>query len=173
MKAEIVKKKSSRGRYAQVHFGGDDKNCMGIKFIDNPKKTWVGYFEKGEETGLSLVLMNEEESKSFVIADGEGYIVDTDARKLITVFDKKQPIVSAIKTVNPDLFVAGTESSIYVIGNDGRFIEILPDFDVDGFYFKEQQAKSAKGSLTSSINDFEGPIEFSIDLTSLNLKVNY
>jgi hypothetical protein len=173
MKAEILKRKPILSRFTQINFGQQDKPGLYVKFSGEKHKKWIARFAKAESNGLCQVIPGEKGSQCLVIANGKGYLVDTEKKIILTEFDDHNPIVSAVHTIKPDYFVAGTENSIFILNHEGMLKEIVPDFNVEGFSVKKQSENSVSGWLESSINQFENAISFKIDLSSFNLILNY
>jgi hypothetical protein len=173
MKAEILKRKPFLHRYSQIDFGEQGKPGLYVKFTDETHKKWIARFAKAESKGLCQVIPGENGSQCLVIANGKGYLVDTEKKIVLTEFEDNNPIVSAVHTKKPDYFVAGTENSIFILNHEGMLKEIVPDFKVENFSLKKQNENSVSGWLESSINQFDNAISFKIDLSSFNLILNY
>ncbi len=172
MKAEIMKRKPFIARI-QRNYGEPNKPGLFVKFTDSRHKKWIGRFAKTEEEGLCRVIDNQHSSLCLVIANGKGYLLDIEKQTLLNEFNEGDPIISALHTTNPNYFVAGTGNSIFLIDQEGRLKEILPDFAVEGFNLKSQQENMVSGWLESSINQFENAIFFKVDLSNFNLTLNY
>jgi hypothetical protein len=172
MNAEIIKRKSF---FTKVNKNYGEQNTPGlyVKFTDSKHKKWIGRFAKTEEEGICKVIEDQKGSQCLVIANGKGYLVDIEKQTVMKEFDEGDHIISALHTTKPNYFVAGTDNSIFIINQEGKLKEILPDFSVEGFNLRSQQENTVSGWLESSINQFENTIFFKVDLSNFNLILNY
>jgi hypothetical protein len=171
MSAEILTITPLSGEYPEQHFGNHFNSKLWVKFIDNQFDEWVGCFSKPYNSGLSVALTSRENTTGFVVAGGQGYLIDIQERTLIKELDDYPSIESAIATTKPDYFLASTFYSIYLLDNSGMLNEIRPDMIIDGIYFNEQLNNKVIGGLEAAGNQYSKKINFEFDLTTFQLKL--
>jgi hypothetical protein len=169
MSAEILTIPPISGKFQERHFGEHFHAPVWVQFTDNNSEDWVGCFSRPFEGGLCQALTNESNTRAFVIAGGEGYLIDIDTKELITNLEDQPFIESAIHTTNPDYFIAGATYCIYVLNDSGLLKQIKPDSIIDGIYFKNQVEKKAIGELATADNHYERNVDFEFDLTTFEL----
>lgn len=171
MSAEILTITPLSGEYPEQHFGSHLNSKLWVKFVDNRFDEWVGCFSKPYKSGLSVVLTNHDNTKGFVVAGGQGYLIDIQDRTLIKELDDYPLIESAIITTAPNYFLAGTFHSIYLLDNSGLVNEIKPDITIDGIYFRGQLNNKAIGDLATAENQYSKDVGFELDLTTFQFKL--
>lgn len=80
-------------------------------------------------------------------------------------------IESAIKTNNPEYYIAGMFYSAYVIDTKGEIKTIEPDFTTDGIFFTGQKDKKAIGMLDAAMNQYEYKYDFEVDLETFHFSI--
>ena len=76
MFAEFIYKPVA-GHALEKHFGEITPSSSWVKFVDRNYEEWVGSFAQNWEGHLTAILNFENQEKTFVIACGSGYMVDT------------------------------------------------------------------------------------------------
>jgi hypothetical protein len=173
MSAEILNAIPTSGQFTERHFGEHFNSQLWVKFTDNNFQEWVGCFSKSYDNALCLALTDENNLTSFVIAGGQGYLIDIDKKEIITELDEQPLIESVIRTTSPNYFIAGTFYSIYILNETGLIKEIRPDKIIDGIYFKSQLDNKAIGDLATAENQYDYNVDFEFDLTTFELQLNY
>lgn len=173
MGAEILSDIPTSGAYIEKHFGEHFNGRLWVKFTDNDFEEWMGCFARSSYNGLNLVVTDELNRLGFVVAGGHGYLVDIDKRAIIVELEEQPAIESAVRTEQPDYFIAGTYYSIYVLNETGMVKEIRPEQIVDGIYFKSQCGNKAIGELATAENQYDRNVDFEFDLTTFELQLNY
>jgi hypothetical protein len=171
MSAEILTVTPMSGEFPELHFGNHFNSKLWAKFVDNQFGEWVGCFSKSHASGFSVALTNHDNSKGFVVAGGQGYLIDIQERMIIKELDDQPLIESAIATTKPGYFLAGTFNSIYVLDNTGLLKEIKPDMIIDGIYFKRQINSKAIGDLATAENQYSKNVDFEFDLSTFKLSL--
>lgn len=171
MSAEILLASPVSGECLEISFGEHFRSPLWVRFTDNHFQEWAGCFSKAHEKALTLVLTDEGNKTGFVVAGGQGYLLDIAQKKLILQLEDAPVIESAIRTNQPDYFVAGTSHSIYLLNETGLVKEIEPEIIIDGIYFKQQQDSKAIGELATAENQYEENVEFEFDLASFELQL--
>lgn len=173
MKAKIIRHKPCLRKFDEVEYAGGGSEKMLVMFTGNSRQSWIGQFVKGDNQGLCKVLTCSDSPFSLVVAGGKGYFVNIDKKEIKRFPDDGKTILSAVKSGRPECCIAGTETSLCIIDHEGTFHEIVPEFDVEGFYLNEKEKSKVCGNLMSEINLCEKEIPFRIDLDSLILHVEY
>jgi len=173
MKAKIIRRKPYVRKLTEKSYANGDNEQMLVRFTGNRRQSWIGLFEKEEKQGLCKVLTCANTNLSLVIAGGRGYLVNIENKEMRRVPNDGKKIVSAVNSGRPGYCIAGTETTLCVIDQEGKIHEIVPDFSVEGFYLDEKEVDKARGNLVSEINLYEKEIPFSIDLETYTLHVDY
>ncbi len=171
MSAEILSSPPPSGDFEEKSFGEHFSYSVWVKFTDNNLQDWTGCFSKLYDSGLNKVLVDDTNTTAFVVAGGQGYLIDILNRTATVILDSPPPIESAIKTANPDYFVAGACYSFYILDKNGLKEEVRPDYAIDGIYLKGQRDKKAIGELATAYNQYEKNVDFELDLETYQLKV--
>ena len=171
MTAEILNTTPNSGDFLEKHFGDTFDFRLWVKFTDDNYEEWVGCFSKSYDTALSKIFVDNKNGTSFVVAGGQGYLVDIKNKSLLCQLDEMPLIESAIKTSDPDYFIAGSFYWIYILDTKGQTKILKPDLIVDGIYFTEQKGDKAIGSLATAENQYEKNLDFELDLNSFELTI--
>ncbi len=81
MEAKILSRPPISGEYEEHSFVVSG-NTLWVKFMDDEYLEWVGVFEQSEWGSLNTVVAIPNENMYLVIAGGQGYFVDPNARKI-------------------------------------------------------------------------------------------
>lgn len=159
------------GQHPEFSFGERFNSSLWVEFKTSEEEIWYGCFSKMYATGFDIALINNIGSKAFVVAGGQGFLVDTANKTLILTTEEHPPIESAIKTNDPEYFIAGMFYSAYVIDNKSEVKTIAPDFTTDGIFFTGQKDNKAVGLLDSAINQYERKYHFELDLETFQFNL--
>jgi hypothetical protein len=171
MSAEILKQTPQSGDFPEKHFGETFNTVLWIKFVDNDFQEWVGCFSRPYEA-IDKVLTDNANETAFVVAGGQGYLIDILSRELLHKTDEIPALESIIHTTNPEYFLIGACYCIYIFDNR-KFIECYnPKFMVDGIYFTEQRGVKAIGHLYSYQFQEDLNVGFEFDLTTNEMTIN-
>ena len=102
MKAYLPKTRPLSGDYPEKWFGESTGDGVAVLFEDSQYDDWLGIFQKGEYGCLFAALLGET-PYAFVIAHGQGYVVDVDNKEIVCRTDDDY-LQSAI--IVPDKAVA-------------------------------------------------------------------
>jgi len=171
MGAEIINNSPSSGDYPEKHFGLDFNSCLWVKFMDNDFQEWVGCFSSNYRP-FNKVLIDNANKTAFVVAGGQGYLIDISTRELLDEIEGVPGIESIIYTTNPEYFLAGSCCCIYIFDNRKLIKRYDPDFTVDGIYFTEQNGQKAIGHLYSYKYQQDLNVGFSFDLVTNELTID-
>jgi hypothetical protein len=94
MTAEFINRPLS-GEYEERHFGETSSNSSWVIFIDDECKEWVGSFAKNWEMNSNSILKLGERELVFIVACGQGYLIDAGMKAQINK-DEIKGITSAI-----------------------------------------------------------------------------
>ncbi len=172
MKANILDTIPTSGTFPEKHFGDNFNYRLWVKF-DNAIEEWVGCFSRPNNVGLDMVLIDKENSIAFVVAGGQGYLVDLVNKALLVELEEQPLIESAIRTTKPNYFIAGTFYSIYILNDKQLVKEVRPDLIIDGIYFNEQQGNKALGKIATAENQYERQLDFVFDLETFELELGF
>lgn len=154
MDAQLLSTQPESGEFPEVLFDAFG-SCLWVKYTDSSYSEWCGVFGCGSY-GRSLVLVQPETSKSFVLASGQGYWVDIEERSLLgkTGVDDIQ---IAIWPDDCDFVIAGSWTNILFLDpmgivwdsgrvswdgisfdsyTDGKVVGIANDLSDDGCEFE-------------------------------------
>ena len=173
MSAKIIRRKPKYRLNSDIKYAEGGKNSFLVEFKGKRRQAWIGQFETDGENGLYKVLTYGDEPFGVVIAGGKGYLVNIEKQEIRGITGDKRRIISAINTSDQKYCVAGTKDNIYVIDKEGNIREIIPDFEVEGFYLEKSNSNTVSGMLESNINMFEKEIPFMVDLEKQILHVDY
>jgi len=119
-------------------------NCTWVEFTDNSYNSWCGIFGHGVETGHSSVAINSVD-QSFVISQGQGYLIDINSRKLLHL-TKNDWLISVISVPNCDVFVACTDTKIYAYSSKG-LLWVSERVSFDGIKLNSSDDHKVKGKV--------------------------
>jgi len=140
MFAEFVDRPIS-GHFPEKHFGQTSPHSSWVKFTDKNFQEWVGSFAQSWNGYLKTIINFEEQEKAFVIAYGNGYMVDISTRLLLS--DQKiEEIVSAIKDEEQQRIIFSNGYNLQQIDIEGN-ISIL----LDKYFFDEIELLEVKDDI--------------------------
>lgn len=140
MFAEFINKPIS-GQYPEKQFGAISPNCIWVKFTDNKYQDWVGSFRKSWDGYGTFILNLEKQEKAFVVAGGEGFLVDISTRLQLN----NQSITDTKSAISND-----EQTIIYFSsGYDMQFVDIDGNVSVllDNFYFDDIELVEIKDNI--------------------------
>lgn len=82
MEAKILNRPPLSGDYEERSFVESGNNTLWVKFLDSEYLEWVGMFSQSEWKSTNLVIPLEDKKLFLVVAGGQGYFVDPDAREI-------------------------------------------------------------------------------------------
>lgn len=167
MNIEILTIAPISGQFEEVHFGENFIESLWIDFNISEENHWVGCFSKEYESGINKVLYNDNEKSCCVIAGGKCYLLNFENKNLIFETDEYPIIQSLVQTFNPDYYFLGNFYSVYILNKNGLVKEIEPNIMVDGIYLENQEGSKIIGKIDSAENQYEKPLNISIDIDSL------
>ncbi|MBL7932674.1 MAG: hypothetical protein JNL60_12270, partial [Bacteroidia bacterium] len=109
---------------------------------------------------------------AFVVAGGRGFLINLIDKKMLWTSENYPSIESAIKTNDPEYYIAGMFYSAYVIDPKGDIKTIEPDFTTDGIFFTGQNDKKAIGMLDAAVNQYEHKYDFELDLETFKFTLH-
>jgi hypothetical protein len=172
MSTRILTETPTSGEFPEFYFGEHFRQTMWVEFVDRENEKWVGCFPCEYPKLLNEILVDNENKSALVISSGIGYLIDIENKKLNYKTDEYSPIESAILTINPNYFIAGTYYCIYIFDNEKLIKEVLASELIDGIYFKRQIGSKAVGDLASMMNQYEYNLDFELDLETFELIIN-
>ena len=132
-------------------------NCTWVEFTDDSYNSWCGIFGHGVETGHSSVAVNVA-SQSFVISQGQGYLIDINARRLLHLTENDW-LISVVSIPESDIFIACTSTEIYAYASTGLLWE-SERISFDGIELNFSDNQEIKGKVWN----LEGWFDFSLKL---------
>lgn len=171
MSAEILYQTPTSGDYPEKHFGQTFNFRLWVKFTDNNLQEWVGCFSRLYQT-FDKVLTDNANETAFIVAGGQGYLIDISTGELLHEMDDMPVLESVIHTTNPEYFLVGACYCIYIFDSRKLIKRYDPDFTVDGIYFTEQKNQKAIGHLYSYEYQQDLNVGFSFDLVTNEMTIN-
>ena len=172
MSARILTNTPISGEFPEFYFGEHFRQTIWVEFVDNEFEKWVGCFPCEYHKLLNEVLVDKENKSAFIVSSGIGYLIDIESKRLNYKTEEHPLIESAILTINPNYFIAGTYYCVYIFDSEKLIKEVLADELVDGIYFKRQIDRKAVGDLATIENQYERNIDFELDLDTFELIIN-
>jgi hypothetical protein len=164
MTVKILDAAPVSGQHPEFSFGQRFNYPLWTEFQSDNGDIWYGSFSKLWNKGFSVALIDNNGKTAFIVAGGQGFLIDTTNKKLIFETEEHPAIESAIKTNNPEYYIAGMFYSAYVINTNGEVKTIEPDFTTDGIFFSGQKDNKAVGRLDAAMNQYEHKYDFELDL---------
>lgn len=171
MSAEILDQTPISGEYPEKHFGQTFNSRLWVKFMDNNFQEWVGCFPRPYHT-FDKVLTDNANETAFVVAGGQGYLVDITTKDLLHELDDIPALESIIHTTNPEYFLIGACYCIYIFDNKKLIKRFDPDFTVDGIFFTGQKDQKAIGHLYSYQFQQDLNVGFAFDLITNEMTID-
>ena len=174
MSVEILSQIPLSGDYPEKYFGQHFNSQLWVKFMDNNFQEWVGCFPQLYHLTLNKVLTDNANETAFVIAGGQGYLINIETRELLYETVDIPVLESAIHTENPEYFLVGACFCIHIFDNKSYLETYTPNFTVDGIYFTEQKGQKAIGHLYSYEyqQDLNVGFEFDIETKKMTIDKN-
>ena len=167
MNIEILTTTPISGQFDELHFGENFIDSLWVDFNISDEKHWVGCFSKEYETGLNKVLYQENNKTCCIIAGGKCYLINFETKYLIFETEEYPIIQSLVESSNPDYYFLGNFYSVYILNEKGLIKEIEPNIMVDGIYLEFQEGSKIIGKVDSAENQYEKPLNISIDIDTL------
>lgn len=82
MEAKILERSPLSGDFEEYSFIESGNNTLWVKFLDSEYLEWVGVFSQGGWKSNNIILPLPDNDLFLVVAGGQGYFVDPDARKI-------------------------------------------------------------------------------------------
>lgn len=146
MKAYLPKTRPLSGDYPEKWFGESTGDGVAVLFEDSQYDDWLGIFQKGEY-GCSFAGLLGEKPFAFVIANGQGYVVDIDAKEIVCMTDDDY-LQAAITVPNKELAVAAGFTNLHIYGLDGLVWEER-SFAMDGIRLQRVEGSKVFGEFWS------------------------
>lgn len=108
------------GQYPEFSFGERFNSPLWVEFKSQSGDIWYGCFPKMWDKGFNTALIDNNGHSAFIVAGGQGFLIDIVNKKRIVTTEDYQAIESAIKTMNPEYYMAGLFDSAYVIDTKGE-----------------------------------------------------
>ncbi len=133
-------------------------DCTWVQFTDEEtQQHWYGVFGDGDPRGAKTVTTNTN-GQAFVIAGGQGYLIDTATRQLLHKTEVDY-LVSAIAVPGKDLFLAA-DVGLFAYSSAGLVWQ-GSRISVDGITFTGATASQVEGLVDSVTN---GQLSFTLQL---------
>ena len=167
MNIEILTIIPISGQFEEFHFGESFIESLWVDFSISEENHSIGCFSKEYENGIDKVLYNENDKSCCIIAGGKCYLLNFENKNLIYETDEYPIIQSLAQTFNPNYYFLGNFYSVYILNQNGLVKEIEPNIMVDGIYLENQEGSKIIGKVDSAENQYEKPLNISIDIGSL------
>jgi hypothetical protein len=162
--AEALTSPPISGSVDEVHFSavGD---CAWVRFTDAVEAQWCGVFGPGCVRGRAAVANTD--GQAFVIASGQGYLVDVNARVLLHKTDCEW-LISAIAIPGRDAFVACTYTNLVAysaLGCEWNSERV----SIDGI----ELAAASESRVKGRVWDLEKWVDFDLDIESWSYRSEF
>ncbi len=158
VQATILKAPPVSGSGDEVRFDATG-DCTWVQFTDEEtQQHWYGVFGDGDPRGAKTVTTNTN-GQAFVIAGGQGYLIDIPTRKLLHKTAIDDYLESVIAVPGKDLFLAG-DIKLYAYSSTGLLWQ-SPRVAVDGITFTGATASQVKGLVEA----LDGKVLFTLRLS--------
>jgi len=164
MKSEILKNIPESGSFEEVRFdafGG----CTWVKFQDSEYIDWLGVFGYGWGGGAAIA--NNSNGVSFVLSNGQGYIVDINSRKLLHKTECDYLKLS-IACTSQGFFVTATDVELYVYDQNGLLFT-TKRIASDGIVLNECN----NGKVSGRVYGFDKWYPFSLKIKNQEYKCSW
>jgi hypothetical protein len=158
MNLTILNSAPLSGQYPEFSFGQRFNSSLWTEFKSQSVDIWYGCFAKMWDKGFSTTLIDNNGHTAFIVAGGQGFLIDVVNKKLILTTDDYPAIESAIKTNNPEYYIAGMFYSAYVIDTKGEIKTIEKD-------------TKAIGLLDAAMNQYKHKYDFEVDLETFQFSI--
>jgi len=143
IEAQILNQPPLSGTVDEVRFDAVG-HCTWIRFLDNSYIEWCGIFGHGIGTINNDVSVNDA-GQAFVIAKGQGFIVDVNSRNLLHKTED-DGLITVISIPECDIFVTCTYTYLYAYSPKGLLWE-SDKISVDGIKFIIADNRILKGQV--------------------------
>jgi hypothetical protein len=124
------------GQFPEKHFGDVSPYSSWVKFTDKIFQEWVGSFAQNWDGYLTSIINFEKQEIAFVIACGNGYLVDIAKRQLLS--DKViEAITSAIKDYKRQSVIFTNGYNLQIMDKTGKASILLDKYFFDEIEFLE------------------------------------
>ena len=165
MNIEILTITPISGQFVEFHFGENFIESLWVDFNISEENHWIGCFSKDYENAINKVLYNEKDKTCCVVAGGKCYLLNFENKNLIFETDEYPIIQSLVQS--SEYYFLGNYYSVYILNQNGLVKEIEPDIMVDGIYLEHIEGSKIIGKVDSAENQYERPLNISIDVDSL------
>ena len=164
MEAKILTRPPLSGDFEEHNFSTSG-NTVWVKFFDEKYLEWVGVFSQSGWSSYNVVLRVPNETLFLVVAGGQGYFVDPNSRKIVSVTEWDNIIYN--------------EESGFLVVSDGLRIALFQGpklhwsgdrVSVDGIEFTGQSGPVVKGILNDLTDD---GCEFSFNASTCEFKAEW
>ncbi len=173
MSAILLPSTPTAGNYPELYFGDHFQYTLWVEFIDNDNEKWHGCFSSfypiDNLQSFNKVLVDQDNKSAFVVVGGIGYLVDIKNRQIKFQSEEHPLIGSIIQTQNPDYFITGNSMCINVYDSEKWIKRIFPKELTDNILFTNQISTKVLGSLTTPEIYHDAPINFELDLITLEI----
>lgn len=171
MFAEFIDRPIS-GQFPEKHFGRIMPHSLWVKFADKDHQEWVGSFTQGWEGHATSIINLETEEKAFVVAGGEGYLIDIVQRQQLNT-DELSEIKSAIAGPGRQRIIFSSSYDLQTVDFNGLHSVVL----FEKCYFDDIELTEIRNNKLYARywyyrRDSE-PLHFEIDLETKEVKNTY
>ncbi len=172
MTVKILNSAPTSGQHPEYTFGDTFKFPLWAEFNTKSGEIWYACFPKLQETGFNAAFIDNNGETAFIVAGGQGFLIDVINKRLLLTTPEYPVIQSAIKTIDPEYYIAGLFESVYVIDTKGKLKTIVRGGLTAGIYFTGQTDNKAVGQLDTGINHKEKKCEFEFDLETFQFRLH-
>lgn len=139
------------GMYEEHDFGEGSERRW-IKFTDSQYGEWCGKFEPGDKPGHEKILWFPDSCDFFILADGRGYIVNADSRKLLAR-TQSDMLEDAVVVPTRDMVAVTNGLTVALFGRTGDIWE-SERISLDGIGFDRVCDDRVIGKLNDLTDDW-------------------
>ena len=170
MFAEFVDRPTS-GQFTEKHFGQVTPYSAWVLFTDKDYQQWVGSFARGWEGFATLIINLEKQEKAFVVAGGDGYLIDISQQELINE-DELSGIKTAIADVVRQRIIFSDGLNLQCIDFEGKVSILYDDHYFDDVELLEIRDNTLYARYWYYQRD-SSPFSFEMDLATKEVKDSY
>lgn len=168
MKAKILNKIPISGTNPEKHFGHFRNSVMWVEFEDDDNEHWNASFAKDYDQGFNGMVLDNKNKTAFVVAGGQGYLVDTYNRSLLLQTEPPECILSVVHSEKHEFIIFSDFWKIcFYKGHE--LVKQLHPVNVDGIYFTESSGDTVFGHV-EKISTQRLNIVFELDLRTFEFK---
>ncbi len=176
MYAKILTNIPALGDTPEIHFGDHFQYSLWIEFMDPNNEKWYGCFSSDYPVDdlhtFNKVLLDPSNQTAFVVVGGFGYLVDINNRQIKLKIEEYPLITCILQTHNPDYFITANSMCINIFNSEKWIKRIIPNLLVDHIILTHQTSTKVFGNLTAPEIDHDTPLDFELDLTTFEFKIN-